>query len=362
VFNEEIKADSLSVNDFIIDEQFNPVSITADKIYSSKITLQVNLTLLPNEVHSLQLNDIIDCNGNKMLRDNKYQFGVGVSPVKGDLVINEIMFNPYDSCVDFVEMYNKSEKIISIKNCSCSRRNSTTNQIEYKSKITTDDLVIMPKDYLVLSNTNDNYFNCYPSAQISKSILYELPAMNDDEGSVLFLDAAAVVIDELKYSAKQHSQLLTTNEGVSIERISADVSTSNYKNWSSASYASGYATPTLKNSQAIDGSMEEAIISITPNVFSPDNDGFDDHALIEINSNIGGAWSSIFILDVNGNRIKQLLNADLIGSHDKIIWDGTDDRNRIVSSGIYILYAEIISDQGQVQKIRKPIVVAEKRN
>jgi hypothetical protein len=166
----------------------------------------------------------------------------------------------------------------------------------------------------------------------------------------------------LKYSEKLHSQLLTTKEGVSLERISADVSTANYKNWSSASYVSGYATPTLKNSQAIDGSMEEAIISITPNVISPDNDGFDDHTLIEIKSNIGGAWSSILILDLSGNKIKQLLNADLIGSHDKIIWDGTDDRNKIVPSGIYILYAEIISDQGQVQKIRKPIVIAEKRN
>ncbi|MEN9331767.1 MAG: hypothetical protein RLZZ94_857, partial [Bacteroidota bacterium] len=362
VFNEEINADSLSANDFIIDEQFNPVSITADKIYSSKITLHVNLTLLPNEVHSLQLNDINDCNGNKMLRDNKCQFGVGVSPVEGDIVINEVMFNPYDNCVDFVEMYNKSDKIISIKNCSCSRRNSTTNQIEYNSKITTDNLVVMPKDYLVLSNANDNYFNCYPTAQISKSMFYELPAMNDDEGSVLFLDAAEVVIDELKYSEKLHSQLLTTKEGVSLERISADVSTANYKNWSSASYASGYATPTLKNSQAIDGSKDETIISLTPTVFSPDNDGFDDHTLIEINSNIGGAWSSILILDLSGNKIKQLLNADLIGSHDKIIWDGTDDRNKIVPSGIYILYAEIISDQGQVQKIRKPIVVAEKRN
>ncbi|MFM2155564.1 MAG: hypothetical protein RL516_313 [Bacteroidota bacterium] len=362
VFNEEINADSLSANDFIIDEQINPISISADKTYTSKIHLQVNLTLLPNEAHWLQLNDIIDCNGNKILRDNKYQFGVGVTPDADDLIINEIMFNPYDNCVDFVEMYNKSDKIISLKSCSCSRRNSTSNQVEYNSKITTDDLVIMPKDYLVLSNTNDNYFNCYPSAQISKSVFYELPSMNDDEGSILFLDAAAVVIDELKYSEKLHSQLLTTNEGVSLERISADVPASNDKNWSSASYASGYATPTLKNSQAIDGSTEETIISITPTVFSPDNDGFDDHTLIEINSNIGGAWSFILILDLNGNKIKQLLNADLIGGDDKLIWDGTDERNRILPSGIYILYAEIITEQGQVQKIRKPIVVAEHRN
>ena len=362
LFNEEINADSLSANDFIIDEQIYPFTIDADKKYTNKIILHTSLVLLPNEVHYLQLNNIVDCNGNRMLRGSKYKFGVGASPLKGDLIINEIMFNPNDNCVDFVELYNKSDKIISLKNCSCSRRNSTTYQIEYNTKITTENLVIMPKDYLVLSNTNDSYYDCYPSAKRNKSMYYQLPSMNDDEGSVLILDEATNIIDELNYSNEQHSQLLITTEGVSLERINADVSTANYKNWSSASFAAGYATPTLKNSQAINSFTEETIISITPEVFSPDNDGFDDHALVEINSNVAGAWSSMQILDISGKKIKQLLNADLIGSNDKLIWDGTDERSRVVPSGIYILYAEIISDQGQVKKVRKPIVIAEGRN
>jgi hypothetical protein len=362
VFNEEINSDSLSINDFIIDEQINPLAIDVDKKYTSKITLQVNLLLLPNEIHSLQLNDIIDCNGNRMLRGSKYKFGVGTSLLKGDLIINEIMFNPNANCVDFVELYNKSDKIISLKNCSFCRRNSTTNQIEYNSKITTENLVVMPNDYLVLANTEDYFYQCYPTAQVSKTMYYQLPSMNDDEGSILILNEAATIIDELNYSDDQHSQLLIANEGVSLERVNAEVSTSNYKNWSSASFSSGYATPTLKNSQSIDGMLDDAMINITPSVISPDNDGFDDHTLIEINSNIGGSWSSILMLDLNGNKIKQLLNADLIGSNDKLIWDGTDERNKIMPSGIYIMYAEIISNEGQVQKISKPIVIAEHRN
>jgi hypothetical protein len=220
----------------------------------------------------------------------------------------------------------------------------------------------MPNDYLVLANTEEHFYKCYPTAQIDKTMYYQLPSMNDDEGSVLILDEATNIIDELNYSNEQHSQLLITTEGVSLERINADVSTANYKNWSSASFAAGYATPTLKNSQAINSSTAETIISITPEVFSPDNDGFDDHTLVEINSNVTGAWSSTLILDISGKKIKQLLNADLIGSNDKLIWDGTDERNRVVPSGIYILYAEIISDLGQVKKVRKPIVIAEGRN
>jgi hypothetical protein len=362
VFNEEVNSDSLSINDFIIDDQINPLAIDADKKYTSKITLQVNLLLLPNEIHSLQLNDIIDCNGNRMLRGSKYKFGVGTSPIKDDLIINEIMFNPNANCVDFVELYNKSDKIISLKNCSCCRRNSTTNQIEYNSKITTENLVVMPNDYLVLANTEDYFYQCYPTAQIIKTMYYQLPSMNDDEGSILILNESATIIDELNYSDDQHSQMLIANEGVSLERINADASTSNYKNWSSASFSSSYATPTLKNSQSIEGILDETMIGINPSVFSPDNDGFDDHALIEINTDNAGSLTSVYVLDVKGNKIKQLLNADLVGTNDKIIWDGTDNANRVVQCGIYIISAAIINEYGDVKNYRKPIIIAEGKN
>lgn len=281
---------------------------------------------------------------------------------KGDLIINEIMFNPYDECVDFVEVYNKSDKIISLKNCSCCRRNSTSHQIEYNSKITTENLVMMPKDYLVLGNTEEQFYQCYPASQLDKTMYYELPAMNDDDGSILFLDEAASIIDELIYSEKQHSQLLNSREGVSLERINSDASTSNYNNWSSASFASGYATPTLKNSQSVEGLINESTLIITPSVFSPDNDGFDDHALIAINTVDAGSWSSVFVLDITGNTIKQLLNADLIGTNDKLIWDGTDTKNSIVQSGIYIISAAVVNQHGDIKNYRRPIVVAEGKN
>jgi len=361
-FTEEVNTDSLTVNDFIVDETLNPIAIDVFKNYSDKIVLKFNALFIPNEVHTLQLNDIVDCSANRLLRDVKFKFGAGVPPSKGDIILNEIMFNPNDGCVDFVELYNKTDMILSLKNCSCCRRNSTTNQIEYNSKITTENLVVMPNDYLVLANTEEHFYNCYPTAQIDKTMYYQLPSMNDDEGSILILDEAAIIIDELNYSDDQHSQLLNSTEGVSLERINADALTSNYKNWSSASFSSGYATPTLKNSQAIEGIVDESMISINPSVFSPDNDGFDDHALIEIKTDIAGSWTSVFILDIRGNKVKQILNADLIGTNDKIIWDGSDNTNRVVQSGIYIISAAIINEYGEVKNYRKPIVIAEGKN
>ncbi len=361
-FTEDVNTDSLTVNDFIVDETLNPIAIDVFKNYSNKIVLKFNTLFLPNEVHTLQLNDVIDCSANRLLRDVKFKFGAGVPPSKSDIILNEIMFNPNDGCVDFVELYNKTNKILSLKNCSCCRRNSTTNQIEYNSKITTENLVMMPYDYLVLANTEEHFYQCYPTAQIDKTMYYQQPSMNDDEGSILILDEAALIIDELNYSDDQHSQLLNSTEGVSLERINTDASTSNYKNWSSASFSSGYATPTLKNSQSIEGIVDESMISINPSVFSPDNDGFDDHALIEIKTDNAGSWTSVFILDIRGNKVKQILNADLIGTNDKIIWDGTDNANRVVLSGIYIISAAIINEYGEVKNYRKPIIIAEGKN
>jgi hypothetical protein len=183
--------------------------------------------------------------------------------------------------------------------------------------------------------------------------------MNDDEGKLVLLDDNALIIDELYYSAKQHSQLLTNVEGVSLERVCFNVSTNDYDNWKSASFSVGYATPTEKNSQAINqGETSEAVI-ITPSTISPDGDGFDDNTLIEINNSNAALWGSLIIMDSNGNKVRELLNSELIGTHNKLIWDGTDKNKQLLASGIYILFAEIVNERGDVKIVKMPIVIAE---
>jgi hypothetical protein len=183
--------------------------------------------------------------------------------------------------------------------------------------------------------------------------------MNDDEVKLVLLDANSIILDELYYSEKQHSQLLLDVEGISLERVSFSAATSNSDNWKSASCLSGCSTPTEKNSQAIDALLESKFISINPSVISPDADGFDDNMQIEISNESASMWGSLQIANYNGTVVRNLIIADLIGTNEKIIWDGTDNKKQIVSSGIYILIAQLVSENGVVKNIRLPIIVAE---
>jgi hypothetical protein len=73
-----------------------------------------------------------------------------------------------------------------------------------------------------------------------------------------------------------HFQLLNSFEGVSLERLSEAMPTSQQSNWHSASEASGFATPGIANSQSISIENMGGVFELSTSIFSPDNDGMDD--------------------------------------------------------------------------------------
>jgi len=74
-----------------------------------EIKMKFNGTFEVGKVYYLNILDsIIDCSENMVLRNTAIQFGLADSITESDLVINEILFNPFSGSDDFVEVYNKS--------------------------------------------------------------------------------------------------------------------------------------------------------------------------------------------------------------------------------------------------------------
>jgi hypothetical protein len=96
-------------------------------------------------------------------------------------------------------------------------------------------------------------------------------------------------------------------------------------------------TPGGKNS--VSTTYSEGIeLSIEPNPFSPDGDGFEDRTVfrytLPMESNL-----TIRIYDIRGRLIKTLVD-DEPSVSGEISWDGKDDENRTVRIGIYVVVAE----------------------
>jgi hypothetical protein len=184
------------------------------------------------------------------------------------------------------------------------------------------------------------------------------PTLDDNEGiTVLRRKDDLRVIDRVSYTKEMHYPLLVTNEGVSLERVHPERAASDPENWHSAASQCGYGTPGYMNSQYRGHAGGGDLVTIDPAVFSPDNDGFDDLLSIKVSPREAGYVAMVVIYNVSGREIKQLAANLLLGSEGHFSWDGTCGDGTIAPVGIYLLSVELVHTRGDVERVRKAVVL-----
>ena len=104
-----------------------------------------------------------------------------------------------------------------------------------------------PFAYLLLTPDTLKHLLEFPNTPLNTLLEFDLPAM-PNEGGMLFL-RRDTSIDVMNYEDELHSSLLASTEGVSLERLSPEMSGSILGNWYSAASTSDFATPGYQNSQ-----------------------------------------------------------------------------------------------------------------
>ena len=184
--------------------------------------------------------------------------------------------------------------------------------------------------------------------------------MNDDEGIVVLTDTLETRIDEVSYTDKQHYQLLASTEGVSLERVNPTLPPDKSSNWQSAAQTVGFATPVTKNSCFREFNATTSLLSIDPEIFSPNSDGYNDVAHIRFNLTEPGWSATVTVYNSRGREVCKLLNNALIDINADIVWNGLNNSNQQVSIGIYVIVAELFNLNGEYRKEKKAVVVAGK--
>ncbi|MFN6082186.1 MAG: gliding motility-associated C-terminal domain-containing protein, partial [Bacteroidota bacterium] len=163
--------------------------------------------------------------------------------------------------------------------------------------------------------------------------------------------------DQLNYDDKMHFALLDDKNGVSLERIDYNRASNERTNWTSASAASGYGTPTRKNSQYMQSNAGRSLLSLSSEIFSPDGDGYQDLLNIYIKTPATGYTGTLSVYDNNGRLVKQLMRNDILGAENIISWDGINDNGEKANIGIYIIYLEVFDLKGNTTKEKITAVV-----
>ncbi len=358
VFDEPL--DSLkaaTTNNYTIDNGISALSAIGISPVFDKVNIMLSAPISAGTIYTITSTNVTDCKGNLIGSKNIAKFGLSQEADSFDIVINEILFNPKPLGADYIELYNRSQKIIDLSRTYIANR-SSSNSISSIQQITAETILLFPGDFIVLTSdpaaVKAQYITTNPDAFV---MVQSMPSYADDAGNVIILNNQGAIIDEVAYSDKWHFPLVSNTEGVSLERIDYD-GRSVQSNFHSAATSAGYGTPTYKNSQYRLNELVQGEIKVTPDIFSPDNDGIDDFATIGYNFLSPGYVANITIFDASGRPVRYLQRNSLSGINGYYRWDGLDDKSRQLPQGVYIIYTEIFNTEGKKKQFKNSIVLA----
>jgi hypothetical protein len=271
------------------------------------------------------------------------------------LVINEIMFDPGTDNSEFVEFLNISGDTLNVGGWEIVDENGNKNRLSQLSlKIPGNSFFLLAADSLVV-------FKYGLDESVFKNIVgvSSLGLVNTGE-LILLRDVKGNVIDSVWYSSKWHNSNFGSTKNISLERINPNLGANDPGNWSSSVTPIG-ATPGKQNSIYTVNPNFESNISVSPNPFSPDNDGFEDFTIINYKLTQATSQVRIKIFDSKGRLVRTLANNRASGSSGSVIFDGLDDDGRALRIGIYIIFLEAINEgAGVVETMKTVVVVARK--
>lgn len=277
-------------------------------------------------------------------------------PQPNDVLINEILSNPKKGGVDFVEIYNYSDKTIDLQQITVASVNSN-GLTGSRRTITDKPILLYPNEYKVLTTDPATLKQHYPNGDFNTFIeTPTLPNFNNETGGVI-LYSDSQTIDSLFYTAAMHSPFITDHKGISLERRHFSEPSHAYGNFRSAAASAGGATPGYRNSHGM-GEVIEETVYFTSKTFSPDNDGFEDQLEINYHFPESGFMASIDIYSDKGRLVKRLQRNQSMAVRGTITWDGLSDTNERLPIGIYVAVIDIYHEKGMRKVYRKSFVLA----
>ena len=332
----------------------SPAVTSLDWEFVSKTQLNVYpQSMQINQQYTITINAAQDCWGNVMPQA-VVKVGLPDSIESEDLILNEVMFNPLTNGSDYVEIYNRSEKILDLKEIIIASW-GTTGISNYKS-VTSTQRLILPGEYVLLTEDTTDIKNDFSIYGIGTFIEMDLPTYPDDSGTVYMLTKDSLIIDYFHYDKNYHYVLITDENGKSLERISFEGGMNNPDNWHTAAENVEWGTPGYENSQlsypAVTGT-----ISIDPQLFSPDNDGYNDVLIIQLEFVNVDNVVDIEIFDNRGRKIKELKDNFFVGNSALVSWDGSTDEGTKAPIGTYIVLVSVLDADGKQTEYKKVCVL-----
>ena len=361
-FDQQMDATSLmETYHFLVEETGEqPQQAVVNPLDGTYVELQFALGFEQGIVYTLVINGVANCVGNAIEADTRVQFGIPNEIAEGEILINEILFDPISPGVDYVELYNNTDKTFDLSTLMLGviREGTFPNPADTTLKeITADSRLFLPNTYVLLSTNSEIVGEQYDCPTDNFVQMASFPSYANAGGTAILMGKGGTMVDQMAFSEKMHYPLLKVTKGVALERVSFDQPSMDADNWHSAAESVHFGTPGQPNSMRQTAEPSNDEISISPDVFSPDGDGYDDACFINYRFDEAGYTMNIYIFNVAGQLIRHLVKGELVGQEGSALWNGLDNNGNKAPVGIYVVVTEVFNFNGTVKQFKNAAVV-----
>ena len=281
--------------------------------------------------------------------DNICRREIKVGDTASRVVLNEIYYDPLDGGEEWIEIFNRSMGSLDLMGWKFSD-NKVIGRLQGES------ILLERGSYAVLVGDSTALVERFPELLHGQVIeVVPFPSLGNRGDTLSLATADGYVSDRIEYMSQWGGR-----KGISLERVNPNDATSGPSNWGSSVDSRG-STPGNRNSIYQGLESEEASLWVTPEIFSPDGDGRDDHVVIGYLLPVPRARVRMEVYSTIGHRVKVILNQVESGSEGLSVWDGKDEGGRVLPVGIYVVYLEAIDPfRGYLLREKRGVVLAGK--
>lgn len=323
VFNRSIDAENVSVFvndsttvDYVVD--YNKLVVFADFI-AENVNGEVNFS-------------VCDYSGNCV--SDKVKIAFNPIPKSGEVIINEIMFDPQIGGAEYLELFNNTSQSFSLKDLLLAKPSNSLSSAYTFYSCAENDEILAPHGYALLSKDADAVCTMNECGDGVKVSLSKFPALNNEGGYLFLFNKDTLLLDSVFFDKKMHTVLSSKTKGVSLERSCE----------SNQFYSSSSASPCALNSicgERDNSDEKEEYVKMNNSVITFGS----EQVQIEYVLPFENAYLIAVVYDKDGREIKKLSSEEKVDSIGEILWDGTDNNGNNVKPSPYMIFVNFYTTE-----------------
>lgn len=327
-----------------------------DSISLSSVTLVTDREINENDRLVLHIGNLSTADLSPLLKPDTISIAIPENPSAEEIVFNEILFDNDDTTCEFIELYNNTGRHIELKGLVIATKDNEGNYIRTAS-LSETSRIMEPETYIAFTSDTITMQRKW-NVSMWKIAECNLPALNNDGGTVALLNRSMEEIDLAMYTPDIYPRTGKGSKGIAAEKTNPTYSSASPSNWLPATREKNYGTPGEQNSQYSAKATDtgKGRFGLQEDFITPDNDGRNDYTTINYSFNEGGYIANIRVFSSKGRTITCIAEKETLAQEGAIIWNGKDSEGNYLQPGIYIILIEAHSEKGDI--VREKIAIA----